>query len=268
MRGDNNSLEKLYNQIFDQIYPQIENQKCGVLYKAIHLILISKKQKAEVICKYSDVRDYNSFKDDYKIIDTVVKNPKEYITLQLPNVALNQEINQEKEMKKWIVVIACVLVGVYACIKFIEDTQKREGRRRANDDKRPPEQENFAPSKSITVALCLVVPAYVASKVKDQSPINAYEIEQLINKASYFLCTQFAEADYIQQYLEFTDENVVNIGEQREVYIRINIPNGQEMIGSTLRYILNRNLPSNAQGVVRQIACLNNLSGLEKFNRV
>ncbi|MEH2299555.1 MAG: hypothetical protein V7K88_11100 [Nostoc sp.] len=65
-----------------------------------------------------------------------------------------------------------------------------------------------------------------------------------------------------------TDENILNVGERREVYVRIYIDNGQEMLEKTVPYILKRNLPSHRQGIVKKLACLGDLSGLEAFNRI
>jgi hypothetical protein len=266
MRGYSNHLESLYNDIFEQVNPRLKTNN-GVLFTAIHVILEADNSQASEICRYLDIREDTSLENDFKFADRVIAKPFEFkITF-----FRDQELEKDKDMKNWIVVIACVLVGAYACIKFIEDTKKRKVRQSPRDDMRPPTLEKekpISPPQPVTVALCLVVPAYLVSNIKDQYPIDVYEIEKLIDKASYFICTHLNEADSLQQYLEFTNENILNIGEQREVYIRINIPNGQEMIGKTSTYILKRNLPSNSQGVVRQIACLNNLSGLEKFNRV
>ncbi|MEH1787016.1 MAG: hypothetical protein V7L23_15900 [Nostoc sp.] len=68
--------------------------------------------------------------------------------------------------------------------------------------------------------------------------------------------------------MKFTDENILTIHERREIYIRVHIADGQEMLDKKVPYILKRNLPSHGQGVVRKIACLEDLSGLEAFNRV
>ncbi|MEH2110607.1 hypothetical protein [Nostoc sp.] len=120
----------------------------------------------------------------------------------------------------------------------------------------------------LTVALHLVVPAFVVNNTKENHSITASDIEKLIDNARYFLCTKSAIADLIEESLKFTNENISTIHERSEIYIRINIPDGQEMLDKKVPYILKRNLPSHGQGVVRKIACLEDLSGLEAFNRV
>jgi hypothetical protein len=118
------------------------------------------------------------------------------------------------------------------------------------------------------VALCLVVPSSAVRDVKKDYPINISDIERLIDNSLYFLCTKLEEATQLS--IETTDEDITNVSEQREIYIRINIANGESMIGKKIPYILKRNLPSNGQGVVRQLACLKflSVSGLEYFSHI
>ena len=126
------------------------------------------------------------------------------------------------------------------------------------------------PKVPVPVALCLVVPASVVGHLRNNNPINVSDIEKLIDNSLYFLCTTPEEADATWKRLERTDEDITSLSEQREIYVRINIDNGEEMIGKKLPYILKRNLPSNGQGMVKQLACLKYLSvsGLENFNRI
>jgi hypothetical protein len=160
-------------------------------------------------------------------------------------------------------------VGAIACIKYLEKNKKGgeigERSKLQPSDSSPPKQKLPQP-----VALCLVVPASVLGNLKNNNPINVPDIEQLIDNASYFLCTTPDDANVIWSLLDRTDEDITTVSEQREVYVRINIADGEEMIGKKVPYILKRNLPSNGQGVVRQLTCLKYLSvsGLEKFNRV
>jgi hypothetical protein len=134
----------------------------------------------------------------------------------------------------------------------------------------------LAPSpkkSSVSVALCLLVPASVVrdiGNIKKDTPINISDIETLIENASYFLCTSPEDANTIQHRLKLTNEDITDVSEQREFYVRINIADGEELMGKKVPYILKRNLPSNGQGLVGQLACLEYLSvsGLENFNRV
>jgi hypothetical protein len=273
MQGANIRLGQIYDQICEKIYPQIENKEYGVLYYAIHTILSinkeqeSNKEQFDWLCKEFDIKkDYNYYQDDYKIYENIVTNPKDRFRFQLQRI-FNQQEEEDKEeiMKKWIILVACLLAGTYACIKFLEQNRAQEpGRRPRRDNATPPGTDDFAPvvpQQSIMAALCLVVPASVTSDLIEVSQINADKIKKLIDKASYLLCTKIDDAELLN--LEFTDENILNIGENREVFI--SIPNTQEMIGKTFPHILKRNLPSSSQGKVISLAPLKNLSGLEQF---
>lgn len=258
MRGHNNDLESRYREIFDKVYPQIENHSCGVLHTVIHIILQEEKSSANEICTYFKIGKSTSLEEDFHFADKVIHKPF--------NLHLAQLIEKDKIMKNWIVVIACVLVGALGCIKFLENTQKQEEKRQGKNNGRTRQTEKLVPvvpPQPVTAALCLVVPASVASTIKDQPRINTYQIETLIDEASYFMCTNLEIAELLK--LDFTNENIINIGENREVFVRINIQNGQEMIGKTSTYILKRNLSSSGEGNVVTLAPLKKLSGLEKF---
>jgi len=131
------------------------------------------------------------------------------------------------------------------------------------------ENRQILPKVAVPVALCLVVPASVVENVRENSPIDVSDIEKLIDNSLYFLCTTPEDANATWELLE-RDEDITTVSEQREIYVRINIADGEGMIGKKVPYILKRNLPSNGQGIVTQLACLKYLSvsGLENFNRI
>jgi hypothetical protein len=120
------------------------------------------------------------------------------------------------------------------------------------------------------VALCLIVPASALKNLLENDPINISDIEELIDNASYFLCTDIDKADCISKLLQTTNEDINTVNDQREVYVRIKISDGEEMIGKKIPYILKRNLPHYGSANIIKLACLKYLSvsGLEKFNRV
>ncbi|MFO0051678.1 MAG: hypothetical protein ACK53Q_01900, partial [Dolichospermum sp.] len=119
----------------------------------------------------------------------------------------------------------------------------------------------------IPADLCLVVPASIASNFINRSNLKVDELIYLIDNASYFLCTIVKVADSNEQNLEITDDNISS-DSIREVYIRININDGRNMINQDVRFSLKNNLPIQANCTVKKLACLGNLSGLEKFNRI
>ncbi|QHG14655.1 hypothetical protein [Nostoc sp. ATCC 53789] len=252
------------DDVFYYVHPCIKNLDCGILHKVLYIILDNEPQNAEYICHIYGIKKSATKHDDQVIIDSLSLTSN-------PFRAMSNFLNPDKKELFLIVVIACLLVGSIGCIQFIQRRKNKERGGKTRNVQQPVAvslQPLVPPLQSLTVALCLVVPAYVVNKLKDQYPIDANEIENLIDNTSYFLCTKVADAELVQQRLDLTNENILNVGERREVYVRIHIADGQEMLDKTVPYILKRNLPSHRQGVVKQLACLGDLSGLEAFNRV
>jgi hypothetical protein len=168
-----------------------------------------------------------------------------------------------------IVVIGCLIVGTFVCVKYIEKLKKE---RQLGESRKIPPLDSSPPRKKVPVpvALCLVVPASVVENVRENSSIDVSGIEKLIDNSLYFLCTTPEDANATWELLDRTNEDITTVSEQREIYVRINIADGEDMIGKKVPYILKRNLPSNGQGIVTQLACLKYLSvsGLENFNRI
>ena len=257
----------MYNQIFEQVYPEIRNRGRGVLYDVMHIILYAEQSRSTSICKYLDIKRSATLDDDRKIVEGLISNPYDSLNINKFNPFKN-----EKNMELyWIVILACTLTGVYSCYKYLEytneqkATQKNAGSTKNSPTKVPPQQSVTLPRQSLTAALCLVVPANAIGNLRKNDLINISDIEKLIDAASYFLCTEANNST--PSYPETTEEDIP-IDSNLEVYIRIHIAEGKEIIGKKVPYILKRNLPFHEQGVVKQLACLKNLSGLEKFNRV
>ncbi|MEG4454347.1 hypothetical protein [Microcoleus sp. N9_A1] len=170
-------------------------------------------------------------------------------------------------------VVEAIQDAATATLKVVERPNAQEQKRKQTQGDSSHNRPALAPSpkkSSVSVALCLIVPASVVRNIIENDTIKISNIEILIENASYFLCTSPEVADTIQQHLKLTTEDIKDVSEQREFYVRINIADGEEMMGKKVPYILKRNLPSNGQGLVGQLACLEYLSvsGLENFNRV
>jgi hypothetical protein len=264
----NKKLEHLYKTIFEYLEPDIQGRSQGVLYTVLAEILYG-TEHFKLICDNFNITDSATWKEDQEIVNGLISNPGNNVLTQI-NVFRNKEAME----LYWIVVIACTLAGASYCIKYYLTHIKQQNIKQAqggNAKNSQPEasssQTISPPKKPLTAALCLVVPASVVSNLRKDNPVNASEIEQIIDNASYFLCTTIEDANSKQQSIQTTDE-VISLDSNREVYIRIHIADGQAMIDKKATYFLKRNLPSHGQGVVKQLACLRNLSGLETFNRI
>ena len=89
----------------------------------------------------------------------------------------------------------------------------------------------------------------------------------LIDSSSHFLCIKVEDVSSIEDHLETTEEEISNDSNQ-EVYIRIHVDKGQNLIGKQVPYILKRDLPSDGRRIIQRCCCLKNLSGLENFNHI
>ncbi|HEY9297694.1 MAG TPA: hypothetical protein VIQ31_15275, partial [Phormidium sp.] len=243
--------ERLYRAICEEIYPKIKNQKEGVLFTVIYIILESDNSQAQKICEYLKIKDSAELEDDLSIsadiIGLFITNPNDksqWINDKIikPAKALfeyaRKLIRSNNDMKLFeIVVIGCLIVGIVACVKYLEKVKKQ---RELGDSRKNPPLDSSPPRKKVPVpvALCLVVPASVVENVRENSSIDVSGIEKLIDNSLYFLCTSPEDADTIQPRLKLTGENITTVSEQREIYVRINIADGEDMFGKKVPYIL------------------------------
>jgi hypothetical protein len=244
---------EIYQQVYDQVYPHIKGHKVGVLATVIHVILNSDQKKAKQICQKFGIKDKSSWEEDLSIGANVIGN----------NLIGGQKVQNHNLDWSIIVLIGLVIVGVAAALVFIGAKKQK-----SDPSSKPPADP--LPKKSESAFLCLVVPASVARKFTKGKSIDKAEVEDLIDNASYFLCTNNQKADSVQENLDLTEEKITDISEQREVYIRINIADGQDMIGKQIPYPLKSNLPAHGEWEICKIACIKYLSvsGLEEFNRI
>jgi hypothetical protein len=263
----NDNLEDLYHPIFEKIYSQIKPKRRGVLYYVIHEILNTDQEKANAICNEYGIKNSATLDEDKMIVNRITSNLNKIINMlefKIPNL-WNTVLSGLKDGERFgIVATACKLAGPLLCENYLNSQGSRpcdvvigRGEKKNNSQTTTP--------TPLKVALCLIVPAYIASSLQNEMPINISDIERLIDAASYFLCTEVEKADKLP--LEITNKEILS-DSNLEVYVRIDIDDGQAMIEKTIRYILKRNLPLNGQGKIQKLACLRSLSGLEVFNRV
>ncbi len=270
----NDKLETRYQKVFEQVYPQVKNENKGVLYKVIHILLEARESEASEICNDLDIKDNASLDDDEKVVNDLINKP---IALPLPiphynwlQEKLRNVMNLEGKIA-WIVIIACSLVGVLVCSQYIN---KRKQKPTGNTTKLPPSSSPSQELPPITAALCLVIQASVFIDLRNKHPnalednrLSCPDVKMLIDYSSHFLCIGLEDVASIEEHLEITREEITNDSNQ-EVYIRIHIYKGQNLIGKQVPYILKRDLPSDGQRIIQRYNCLKNLSGLEHFNHI
>ncbi|MHC5774678.1 hypothetical protein [Nostoc sp.] len=261
----NENPKNLYDQVCNNIYPQIQGIEKGLLYKTIQIIVCEEQspeqEKTRKICDFFGIKSYADKDEDKKIIDNLLDTI--FINIQILKVPVRLVKKFQGGNMEWIFVAASfTFVGLFLHKQTLDKKQQEKIKPSVQEIK---EQPIFSPP--IPADLCLVVPASIASKFINCSNLSVDELTYLIDSASYFLCTHVKAADSNEKLLETTDEHIPP-DSKREVYIRINIDDGRNLIDKKIPYFLKTNLPINGQCIVKQLACLKNLSGLEKFNRV
>jgi hypothetical protein len=276
----NEHLKTLYKDVWELVYPKVANENKGVLYKVIHILLEGEESKAYEICTNTGINKNASLNDDESIAgdQTLMEKPnpvnhffkQNWLKQKMQHTTLNNLNNPDMVTVAWLVFIGSILVGAGVCIQY---RNNRKQNLRGNARNLQPESLQSLHPEPITAALCLVVPASVFIDLRDKHPngftenrLKTSDLIMLIDNASYFLCTDVNNAGSKEQFLEMTKEDIPT-NSNREVYIRIHINQGQEMIDKESPYILKRNLPNYGQRII-QYGCLRNLSGLENFNRI
>jgi hypothetical protein len=278
----NEYLKPVYQKVFDQVYPQVKNENKGVLYKVIHILLEGQESKASEICIDHGINKNASLSDDESTASDQVlmekPNPgnqlfkkRNWLTQQMHDITLKNLNNPDMATVAWLVFIGSLLVGTWYCKEYVNSRQKKlKCDERILPSNSPPSQE-LTP---ITAALCLVVQASVFIDLKNKhqnaledNRLSCYDVKMLIDYSSHFLCIGVEDVASIEEHLEITREEITNDSNQ-EVYIRIHISNGQNIIGKEVPYILKRDLPSDGKRIIQRRVSLKNLSGLEQFNHI
>ncbi|MEG3933704.1 hypothetical protein QT990_21035 [Microcoleus sp. T3_B1] len=257
--------KSLYDQVCNNIYPQIQGIERGLLYETIQMILGEEQsleqEKTRKICDYFGIKPHANKDEDHKIIDDLL----DAILRNIPILKRPAKLvkNFQGGNMEWIFVAAAfTFVGLFFYKQTLDKKEQDKIKSAVQEIK---EQPIFSPP--IPADLCLVIPASIASNFINRSNLKVDELTYLIDNASYFLCTTVKVADSNEQYLKITGESI-QLDSRREVYLRININDGRNLIDKKIPYYLKTNLPLQAQCIVKQLACLENLSGLEKFNRI
>jgi hypothetical protein len=280
----NEDIETPYKDVWELVYPKVANENKGVLYQVIHILLEAEKLRAYDICTATGINKNASLSDDERIAGDQLlmekPNPlnqffkqKNWLTKKMDDTLRNNFNNSDMATVAWLVFIGSLLVGAAVCIQYTNKKSNARNRRGNGRNLQPDSLWQLSP-EPITAALCLVVPASVFIDLRDKHPngftnncLDTSDLKMLIDNASYFLCTDVNKVASKEQFLEMTSEEIPS-NSNREVYIRVDINPGQEMIDKESPYILKRNLPNYGQRIIQKYACLRNLSGLENFNRI
>lgn len=260
-------FETRYQQIFEQVFPQIKSQEVGTLSSVIYLILDNKSQ-AQELCQEYDIKKKASLDEDLDLSDDIIytisinkqKPVKESPILKtggeiFKNVSrpFRKQLDNDKDKMELIVLAAVILIGTYFTQKLL--------RRFHEQNTLPP----VPPSQPIPTAICLAVPASAVYGLTVGKRINREKIIELIESAPEFLCIRTEEAE--QQMIDVINQEILQ-DSQLKFYIRIDIPNGQYIIGAETKYVIKRDIPKDTEGKIIQLGRLRDASVLKSFNRI
>jgi hypothetical protein len=270
----NDNFQVLYKQLVKKVSDpnQSRNSETGRLYKTIRIIVGEEQSQSSIktreICDHFGIKSDSSIEEDKEIIDNLLDVIfADNILFRESAKAVNKtatflnNCNIGGNMELWIlIIIGLTLVGGITYNKISSKQKDQESQEsKLKEGKQQPSYQSLLP-----VDLCLIIPASIASNLETGSTLNFDQLIDIIDSASYFLCTTDANSTV---KLNTTDDAPLS-DSKREVYIKININDGRNVINKRTRYSLKENLSENVQGYIEELKCLMDLSGLEKFNRI
>lgn len=275
--------EDLYIWVLEIVFEKVKHEKSGILFRSLELLLKNDEQHRAQLCEIFKIKPNAQTDDDLEIIndwleftlgkavtfERLVKKIFGKFRREISNKIKTEDeaerlVNQQEDnMVKWIVAGALILVGLVACLKFLEDQQKKGAESSERDG-----GTGLSPSthRQVPVSLYLVVPSHIVAKdtnIERDKTIEKETLERLIDYASYFLCVE-PNVNEHEQRLANTEELPDS---QQEVYVRIDISDGEEMLDKRVPYALKSNLKPGAIFTIRKISLLRDLSDLDQFNR-
>ncbi|MGI0479205.1 hypothetical protein ACN4EE_00285 [Geminocystis sp. CENA526] len=278
---DSNDFDKNYKQLMDKVYPHIKDQKIGTLNSVVYFIL--DEVQAEQLCQKYGIGNTSPLNEDLKILDNIIytvyiarqkkvsensimKNSLESFKNYFEDFrqkiidALNSNDNQYKI--ELIVFTSVILIGLYLSRKLLS---KNSSILQLN----PENNINQRRNTFIPTAICLAVPSSSIYDLTVGKVINRDQIIQIIDSASYFLCSEIEEAGKLSIDIDSSQEPSAD--SQLKFYIRIDIPDGKNILGVQTIPILKgyiRELPSNTQGKIKKLGRLGSVYSLKSFNRI
>lgn len=264
------SFESKCDQIFFKIYPYIESHKTGTLRTVIYLILDN--VQAEELCQEYGIKKNASLDEDLDLSDdimyTVSVNKQKPVkenwfvkaggeTVKNFSRPFRKLLDNHKDKMEFIVVAAVFLIGAYFSQKLLS---------------KPPTQNILTqgitspalPSQPIPTAICLAVPASVVYGLTLGKTINKEKMIELIEAAPEFLCIKAEEAN--RQIIDTINQEI-SPDSQLKFYIRIDIPDGQNIINAKTKYVIKRDI-LHTEGKIIQLGRLRDASILKTFNRI
>lgn len=124
-----------------------------------------------------------------------------------------------------------------------------------------------ATPKPKPVQLAVVLRGEQLGKLKENDILTKKQYDELISSASYFKTETPERMKKITKNLSLADE-AINRESAGEVFVQLDIDDGEGILGKTLRLRLKSELPETATVKVSKISRMTDLNGLEVFTRI
>jgi hypothetical protein len=254
-----------YNNILEEVLKEIKDLKKGALYKCIEIL---EPGRARAIREAFEISPNSSLSDDFRLLNKIP--PVQPIFKRIDPMSIRKLPMMEpfrRVADSWdnnfsaglIIVIALLLIGLW---RFQQSKDIIRTPRQRSADTTPLQREE--PEAD----LCLVIPCNrITLPLRDhmhlESKLSANETATLVDNSVYFLVTASKEGSMFQ-----FNENFKDFPEDRDLFVRFRISDGEELIRVDLKRSLSRAIDS-SQGpiIIKEIGLLRDLNNLEKFHR-
>lgn len=250
---------------YQEVCLQLENRKPGRLYQAINLF-VGDRVKAQEVCNYFQINDSAKIEDDFTIIyDNLFQKFNIFAKWDLLGIIPKTTEKfyshlEEKSQVEVIAIAAFILVSGFAFIKW----------KSVNEPKPESSSEQLSQSTAlyhpVKASICLGIPASAVSGLTQGTVIERREIIRLIDAASNFLCIKTEDAEKLS--VDIDPEQVPSSDSQSKFYIRVDIPNGRDIVRQETKHIIKRDLPPYTTGQIAEIGRITSVNSISSFHRV
>jgi hypothetical protein len=273
--------EKLLKPTFnlEEMFEKIPSTKRGVLYHVIDFMIDSLENneiKTKDICDFFEIKASSHIEDDFAIAyDNIGKN---YLDIAKKSLRIDKidifgvlsrlekgafskfcsTVEEEQQMEV-IVLTAFILISGFAFVKWKSGQGQQQ--------KILPEKRSvIPPNQPVPTAICLAVPASAVCDLTVGDLIKRDKIIRLIDESSDFLCIETKEAEKLS--IDIDINQTPSPDNQLRFYIRIDISDGQYIIGEKSKYVIKRDLLPNIRGEIKELGRLKSISSISSFNRI
>lgn len=285
--SSNKSLDSDIDGYYNRLckYISTNNIESGIFYEVFRKISIDAGYQeidiSAVAAKHNISKNSDGYNDSllilevYKsIFDNLLKPSLKYVPGFIPihdlifNLSSGFVIDQIKMSKENLIKAAIAASIVLVVIAFLYRGKKTNNKPQSQITQEDSDTENRSDSRE--VSLCLILKSeYLGDLLASRNvDITSTRLKELIDRANYFLCVDIGNVSNLENKWSIAQVSEPDNGdEDADVYVRVNITNGQEMIDATYPYALSEGILPNSKVKLEKISYLRNMSLIYDFRR-